>query len=53
MLLDDGWSEIGVTGPHHHFRHPNKPGKITLPHPRADLPATTVRAILKPAGLLE
>ncbi len=53
MLLDDGWNEIGVTGSHHHLKHPNRPGKVTLLHPKTDLPASTVCAMLKHAGLLK
>ncbi|MCE7029563.1 type II toxin-antitoxin system HicA family toxin [Jiella avicenniae] len=52
LLRDDGWFEIGVTGSHHHFRHPSKPGKVTVPHPKKDIPAGTVRSVLKQAGLL-
>jgi len=33
----DGWVEVGVVGSHHHFKHPVKPGKVTIPHPRKDL----------------
>lgn len=53
ILHDDGWSEIGVTGSHHHFKHTSKPGKVTVPHPKKDLPTGTVRSILKQAGLLK
>jgi predicted RNA binding protein YcfA (HicA-like mRNA interferase family) len=49
-LKDDGWEEIGVTGSHHHYRHPKKPGKVTVPHPVKDLPKGTVRSIEKQAG---
>jgi len=48
----DGWIEIGVVGSHHHFKHPVKPGKVTIPHPRKDLALGTVRSILKQAGLI-
>jgi predicted RNA binding protein YcfA (HicA-like mRNA interferase family) len=53
LLLDDGWTEAGITGSHHHFKHPAKPGKITVPHPKKDLPTGTIRSILKQAGLLK
>ncbi|CAN7613876.1 type II toxin-antitoxin system HicA family toxin [Mesorhizobium sp. LjRoot246] len=52
LLEADGWFRIGVTGSHHHFKHPTKPGKVTIPHPRKDMPTGTVRALLKQAGLL-
>jgi predicted RNA binding protein YcfA (HicA-like mRNA interferase family) len=50
-LEDDGWQFLGATGSHHHFKHPVKPGKVTVPHPKKDLPLATVRSILKQAGL--
>ena len=53
LLLKDGWTEAGITGSHHHFKHPAKPGKVTVPHPKKDLPTGTVRSILKQAGLLK
>jgi hypothetical protein len=31
LLEEDGWFEIGITGSHHHFKHPTKPGKVTPP----------------------
>lgn len=53
LLQADGWALIGTTGSHHHFKHPTKPGKVTIPHPRRDLPTGTVRALLKQAGLID
>jgi predicted RNA binding protein YcfA (HicA-like mRNA interferase family) len=53
MLENDGWYEAGVEGSHHHFKHPTKPGKIQVPHPRKDLPFGTARAIMRDAGLLK
>jgi predicted RNA binding protein YcfA (HicA-like mRNA interferase family) len=53
LLEADGWVQIGVTGSHHHFKHPAKPGKVTIPHPRKDIPTGTVRALLRQAGLLD
>jgi HicA toxin of bacterial toxin-antitoxin, len=29
----DGWLLVRVAGDHHQFRHPTKPGKVTVPHP--------------------
>lgn len=52
LLETDGWVHIGVTGSHHHFKHPTKRGKVTIPHPKKELPTGTVRALLKQAGLL-
>ncbi|UCV02316.1 type II toxin-antitoxin system HicA family toxin [Dechloromonas denitrificans] len=51
MLEDDGWRQARVAGSHHHFKHPTKPGLVTVPHPKKDLPVGTVNSILKQAGL--
>ena len=50
-LEADGWILRRVTGSHHHFRHPTRPGLVTVPHPKRDLPAGTVRAIERQSGL--
>ena len=47
----DGWFEVGVTGDHHHFKHPTKPGKVTVPHPTKDLTIKTIRSIEKLSGV--
>ncbi len=52
QLLADGWLAVGIAGSHHHFKHPLKPGKVTVPHPKKDLPTGTVKSILRQAGLL-
>ena len=52
-LEADGWFHIGTTGSHRHFKHPAKPGKVTVPHPRRDLHPKTVRSIYRQAGLQE
>ena len=50
-LRADGWVLAAVSGSHHQFKHPVKPGKVTVPHPRKDLSPGTVRSILRQAGL--
>jgi len=47
----DGWVLVHTVGSHHQFKHPSKPGKVTVPHPKKDLPLPTVRSIFKQAGL--
>jgi len=51
MLKADGWEEVATRGSHHQFKHPAKPGRVTVPHPKKDLPAGTLHSILKQAGL--
>ena len=50
QLKAEGWFEIGVTGSHHHFKHASLAGKVTVPHPRRDLPLGTLASIRKQAG---
>jgi predicted RNA binding protein YcfA (HicA-like mRNA interferase family) len=53
VLKVNGWEEVSVRGSHHQFKHPTIAGRITIPHPRKDLPWATVKSILKQAGLNE
>lgn len=50
-LEADGWEHRRTTGSHRHFRHPAKPGLVTVPHPKRRLPRGTVRAIERQSGL--
>jgi predicted RNA binding protein YcfA (HicA-like mRNA interferase family) len=51
LLKTDGWLESRSKGSHHQFKHPKKPGVVTVPHPKKDLPVGTALAILKSAGI--
>jgi len=53
LIEADGWYEVEVEGSHHQFRHPTKKGRVTVPHPKTELPKGTVRSILKQAGLIQ
>ncbi|MFM2041565.1 MAG: hypothetical protein RLY86_141 [Pseudomonadota bacterium] len=46
-----GWYQVGQTGSHLHFRHPDRPGKVTVPHPRNDLPIGTLKSIEAQSGV--
>lgn len=50
-IEEDGWKLAGVSGSHHQFKHPVKPGKVTVPHPKKDLSIGTVKSIRRQAGL--
>ncbi|HFL3251971.1 TPA: type II toxin-antitoxin system HicA family toxin [Clostridioides difficile] len=43
--------EVNCVGDHHQFKHPIKKGKVTVPHPKKDLPIRTVKSIFKQAGI--
>ncbi|MDK9720536.1 MAG: type II toxin-antitoxin system HicA family toxin [Rhodospirillales bacterium] len=47
----EGWFKVGQTGDHFHFKHPIKPGKVTVPHPKKDLTIGTLKSIEKQSGL--
>jgi len=50
-LNADGWVEVARRGSHAQFKHPVKPGRVTVPHPKKDLPPGTVASIRRQAGL--
>jgi predicted RNA binding protein YcfA (HicA-like mRNA interferase family) len=51
ILREDGWFEVATRGSHVQLKHPVKSGRVTLPHPKKDLPLGTVRSVLRQAGL--
>ncbi|MBW9086421.1 type II toxin-antitoxin system HicA family toxin [Rhizobium wenxiniae] len=51
LLRKDGWSEVAQKGSHIQFKHPTKAGRVTVPHPKRDIPIGTLRSIEKQAGL--
>jgi len=53
QLVDDGWYEVRVTGSHHHFKHAEKSGIVTVPHPKKQIGKGLLNSILKQAKLKE
>jgi predicted RNA binding protein YcfA (HicA-like mRNA interferase family) len=52
MLLDDGWFLVATRGSHRQYKHPSKPGRVTVPgKPSDDLAPGTLNSILKQSGL--
>ena len=51
IITKDGWYEVNCVGDHHQYKHPTKKGRLTIPHPKKDLPIGTVRSIFKQAGI--
>lgn len=51
QLEAHGWMLMRTTGSHHHFKHPEKSGLVTVPHPKRDLPTGTVKSIERQSGL--
>ncbi|MES2097294.1 MAG: type II toxin-antitoxin system HicA family toxin [Pseudomonadota bacterium] len=46
-----GWVEVRQSGSHKQFRHPDLPGRVTVPHPKADIAIGTLRSIERQSGL--
>jgi predicted RNA binding protein YcfA (HicA-like mRNA interferase family) len=52
LLANDGWVQVAQKGSHRQFKHPTKPGKVTVPgNLSGDLPMGTYKSILRQAGL--
>lgn len=51
LLEADGWALVASKGSHCQFKHQSKSGRVTVPHPKKDLPKGTVHSIFKQAGL--
>lgn len=51
IVKDDGWKLHSVVGSHHHYKHPTKSGKVTIPKHPGDIPPRVIKSILKQAGL--
>ena len=50
MLERDGWVHVATKGSHRQFMHPARPGRVTVPHPKKDIPRGTVASIYRQAG---
>ena len=52
LLTDNGWVLVRTRGSHQQFKHPSKPGLVTLAGSgNDDLAPGTLNSILKQAGL--
>jgi predicted RNA binding protein YcfA (HicA-like mRNA interferase family) len=51
MLKKDGWEEVAKVGSHSQFRHPSKQGRVTVPHPKKDIPIGTLKSIERQSGI--
>jgi predicted RNA binding protein YcfA (HicA-like mRNA interferase family) len=50
-LKADGWVQVAQKGSHIQLKHPTKPGRVTVVHPKKDIPTGTLRSIEKQSGL--
>jgi len=51
-LIEAGWVHVATKGDHWQFKHPDRPGRVTVPHPKRDLPRGTLGSIERQAGLV-
>jgi predicted RNA binding protein YcfA (HicA-like mRNA interferase family) len=51
IILKDGWTFKTTKGSHHHYIHPVKKGKVTIPYHTGDIAPVIIKSILKQAGI--
>jgi predicted RNA binding protein YcfA (HicA-like mRNA interferase family) len=52
LLADDGWFLVSTRGSHRQYKHPTKPGRVTVPStPSDDLAPGTLNSIMKQAQI--
>ena len=47
-----GFEKVAQKGSHVQFKHSERPGRVTVPHPKRDLPIGTLRSIERQSGLV-
>jgi len=50
-LKEDAWVLVNTVGSHQQFKHPTKPGRVTVKHPTKDMKPGTPHSIEKQAGI--
>ncbi|MCC7292598.1 MAG: type II toxin-antitoxin system HicA family toxin [Phycisphaerales bacterium] len=54
IIESDGWCLVATRGSHRQYKHPTKPGRVTVAgKPSDELAPGTLNSILKQAGLKE
>lgn len=51
LLKADGWFLVNQKGSHQQYKHPTKPGRVTIVHPRKDFPTGTLKSIEQQSGV--
>jgi predicted RNA binding protein YcfA (HicA-like mRNA interferase family) len=50
VIEDDGWYLVATKGSHRQYKHPTKPGRVTIAgHPNDDLAPGTLNSVFKQA----
>ena len=54
LLQANGWAVVATRGSHRQYKHPERPGRVTVAgKPSDDLAPGTLNSILKQAGMKE
>ena len=52
LIEMDGWYLVATKGSHRQYKHPAKPGRVTIAgHPRDEMAPGTLNSVLKQAQL--
>lgn len=52
LIERDGWRAVRTRGSHRQYRHPSKPGLVTIAgHPSDEIHPKTLRSVMIQAGL--
>ncbi len=52
LIEQEGWVQVRQRGSHRQFKHPSRPGLVTIAgHPGDDLAPGTLKSILRQAGI--
>jgi predicted RNA binding protein YcfA (HicA-like mRNA interferase family) len=52
LLLEDGWFQVAQSGSHRQYKHPRKPGRVTVAGKLGhELAAGTLSSVMKQAGI--
>ena len=47
----NGWYEVNQVGSHKQFKHSTRKGRVTVPHPKRDIPIGTLKSVERQAGI--
>jgi predicted RNA binding protein YcfA (HicA-like mRNA interferase family) len=54
LVENDGWVQIATRGSQRQFKHPIKPGRVTIAgKPSDDIAPGTLNSVMKQAGVME
>lgn len=51
IIKQNGWQKVATSGSHTQFRHPERKGRVTVPHPKKDIPIGNLKSIERQSGI--